>query len=161
MDCIYVFDLSAMESLNAAVSQDDNLIDKLNILTEEELLLFCDQVRDECKLLLKGQPITRWAIPTFRGFKKLAQVTFEDCQKALAAVPDILDEMEEGESQALKTIALAYHLDRAGVDVVVVSDEDITLEARCTVGEACAQMQIRALNVPSFLREVGALLSAA
>lgn len=161
MDCIYVFDLSAMESLNTSANQDDGVIDKLNILADEELLLFCDQVRDECKLLLKGQPITRWAIPTFRGFKELAQVTFEDCQEALAAVPDILDEMEEGESQALKTIALAYQLDQAGVDVVVVSDEDITLEARCTVGEACGQMRIRALNVASFLREVDAVLAAA
>lgn len=161
MDCIYVLDLSALESLNTAAHKDDGVIDKLNVLADEELLLFCDQARDECKLLLKGQPITRWVIPTFRGFKDLAQVTFEDCQEALAAVPDILDEIEEGESQALKTIALAYQLEQGGVDVIVVTDEDITLEDRCTVGEACAQMQIRALNVVSFLQEVDDALEAA
>lgn len=158
MEPIFVLDRSAMESLNLQLDISPEIFESLDTLASNGSLLFCDEVRDDCKKALKNERITFWAIPAARAFKGRATVSFEDCQKVLLIAPDILDESPDGlseEAQALKTVSLAYRLSLEGThELFVVSDEEISLEERCTVSEACEALSLRPLNTDSFIEIV-------
>lgn len=147
-----------MESLNSHFDVSPEIFEILDNLASEGSLLFCDEVRDDCKKELRNERITLWAIPASRAFKGRATVSFEDCQKVLVNAPDILDESPDGaneEAQALKTVALAYRLSLEGThELFVVSDEEISLEERCTVSEACEILSLLSLDTESFIKIV-------
>lgn len=151
---VYVLDSSAMETLNSLVTANASLFDKLDGLNDSESLLFCDTVKDECRTLFQGEKIAIWVSPVWRTFRGRGAIAYADCQAVLIEVEDLLDDsQDESEAQALRTVALAYKWARER-DVIVVSDETETLEARCTVNEACDILQMKCMTVSEFISRI-------
>ncbi|MDQ0823681.1 magnesium-transporting ATPase (P-type) [Arthrobacter sp. V1I7] len=151
---VYVLDSSAMETLNSLVTAGHSIFDKLDELNEDESILFCDTVKDECRTLFQGEKIAIWVNPVWRTFRGRGAVAYTDCQEVLAEVEDLLDDdQDESEAQALRTMALAYKWAEHHT-VVVVSDEETTLEDRCTVREACDALQMKCMTVAEFLARI-------
>lgn len=140
-----------METLNSLGSIDPSIFDKLDTLHDDEALLFCDTVKEECRRLFEGESIAIWISPVWRSIRERGTVAYTDCQDVLRDVEDLLDDnQDESEAQALRTMALARRWAKRS-EVVVVSDEEMTLEERCTIREACDALQIKCITVAELL----------
>jgi hypothetical protein len=151
MPAIYVFDASAMDTVNELDAIGASPFEALNNLHDQDCILFCDLVKDLCRKLYKDETVATWVSPVWRTVRRAAEVPYADITRVIDAVEDLLDDDEEEDSQALKTVALAYKLQREDKEVVVISDETSTLEARCTVKDACAQLGLQCMSVGDLL----------
>lgn len=155
---IYVLDSSALQKLNDIAASNVTLTEQLTDLRDRSCVMYCEAAKNERQLYAKGEPVTIWASSGWRTVKDEAEVPFQSVQSVcveFARDPlqqHILDEDNEDidEQQAIVTIALARQL-AGSYDVIVVSDEKLTLEDRCTVPEACRFLSIDHCTVEDFL----------
>lgn len=163
MGQIYVLDSSALQTLNELAVHDDTLTEQLTELRDKSGVIYCEAAKNERQQYAKGEPVTIWAASGWRILRDEAKVNYNSVQAVFvdfALVPSqqhILDmnNEETDEQQALATVVLAQQLAATYDEVVVVSNEDLTLEDRCTVPEACAFLGIDQCTVKDFLDAVG------
>lgn len=158
---IYVLDSSALQKLNDMAANEATLTEQLTELRDKSRVIYCEAAKTERQKFTKGEPVTIWAASGWRSIKDQAEVRYQSIQSVCVEfgkdssqqhIMDINNE-ETDQQQALVTIALAQQL-AATYDVVVVSDEQLTLEDRCTVPEACAFLGIDVCVVKDFLDAV-------
>ncbi|SEJ77197.1 hypothetical protein SAMN04487917_11317 [Arthrobacter sp. yr096] len=162
MDQIYVLDSSALQTLNELATDDDTLTERLTELRDNSQVIYCEAAKNERQRFAKGDPVTIWAASGWRSLKDAAEVRWP----AVSAVcvefgiptpPDLHildpDNEETDQQQAIVTIALARKM-TSSYNVIVVSDEDFTLENRCTVPEACTVLGMEHCTVKDFLESV-------
>lgn len=163
MTQIYVLDSSALQTLNELATDDNTLTERLTELRDNSQLIYCEAAKNERQQFAKGEPVTIWAGSGWKGLKGAAEVRWPQvsavCVEFGTPTPPNLhildvDNEETDQQQAIVTIALARKL-AENYDVVVVSDENFTLENRCTVIEACSVLQIKHCVVEDFLQSVG------
>ena len=162
MDPIYVLDSSALQTLNELATSDPSLTEQLTELRDNSRIIYCEAAKNERQHFAKGEPVTIWAGSGWKGLKDAAEVRFAQVMTVCGEFgtpkpPDLhildVDNEATDQQQAIVTIALALKL-AAHFDVVVVSDEEFTLENRCTVTEACKVLQIEHCVVKDFLEAV-------
>lgn len=157
-----MLDSSALQTLNELAIDDDSLTDRLIELRDNSQVIYCEAAKNERRQHAKGEPVTIWAASGWRGIKATATVEFASIGSVLqrfGADPTQqpimdLDNDEVDQQQALVTVSLAHQLGSIH-DVFVVSDEEFTLENRCTVIEACTHLGISHCTVKEFLEDVG------
>lgn len=163
MEQIYVLDSSALQTLNELATDDNTLTERLTDLRDNSRVIYCEAAKNERQQFAKGEPVTIWAGSGWKGLKDAAEVRWPQisavCVEFGTPTPPNLhildvDNQATDQQQAIVTIALARKLS-AKYDVVVVSDEDFTLENRCTVTEACSVLRIAHCMVKDFLESVG------
>jgi hypothetical protein len=162
---IYVLDSSALQTLNELAVDDDTLTEQLTELRDKSRVIYCEAAKNERQQYARGEPVTIWAASGWRILKDEAKVNYNSVQSvcvdfALAPsqqhIMDINNE-ETDQQQALATVVLAQQL-TSTYEVVVVSNEELTLEDRCTVPEACAFLGIDHCTVKDFLDAVGVVI---
>lgn len=162
MDPIYVLDSSALQTLNELATSDPSLTEQLTELRDNSRIIYCEAAKNERQHFAKGEPVTIWAGSGWKGLKDAAEVRFPQVMAVCGEFgtptpPDLhildVDNEATDQQQAIVTIALARKLS-GHYDVVVVSDEQFTLENRCTVTEACTVLQIEHCVVKDFLEAV-------
>lgn len=165
MTQIYVLDSSALQALNELAAHDDTLTEQLTDLRDKSRVIYCEAAKSERQQYAKGEPVTIWAASGWRSLKDAAEVRYQSVHSVCVDfgmdpsqqhILDINNE-ETDQQQAIVTIALAQQL-TATYDVVVVSNEGLTLEDRCTVPEACAFLGIDHCTVKDFLDAVAITL---
>lgn len=165
MTQIYVLDSSALQALNELAAHDDTLTEQLTDLRDRSRVIYCEATKNERQQYAKGEPVTIWAASGWRSLKEAAEVRYQSVHSVCVDfgmdpsqqhILDINNE-ETDQQQAIVTIALAQQL-AATYDVVVVSNEGLTLEDRCTVPEACAFLGIDHCTVKDFLDAVAITL---
>ena len=162
---IYVLDSSALQTLNELAVDDDTLTEQLTELRDKSRVIYCEAAKSERQEYARGEPVTIWAASGWRIVKDDAKVDYNSVQAVcvdFGLVPEqqhIMDinNEETDQQQALATVVLAQQL-TATYEVVVVSNEELTLEDRCTVPEACAFLSIDHCKVKDFLDAVGVVI---
>lgn len=163
MEQIYVLDSSALQTLNELATDDNTLTERLTELRDISRVIYCEAAKNERQQFAKGEPVTIWAGSGWKGLKDAAEVRWPQisavCLKFGTPTPPNLhildvDDNETDQQQAIVTVALAQKL-ATNYDVVVVSDEEFTLENRCTVKDACSVLRIEHRMVKDFLEAVG------
>ncbi|PRB76645.1 hypothetical protein CQ012_06435 [Arthrobacter sp. MYb214] len=158
MTQIYVLDSSALQTLNKLAPLDATLTEKLTDLRDKSRVIYCEATKNERQEYAKGEPVTIWAAAGWRSLKEAAEVRYQSVHSVCAkfglnpAQQHILDinNEETDQQQAIVTIALAQQL-ATSYEVIVVSDEEWTIEDRCTVSEACIFLGIACCTVKDFL----------
>lgn len=158
---IYVLDSSALQALNELAVDDDTLTEQLTELRDKSRVIYCEAAKNARQQYAKGEPVTIWAGSGWRSLKEDAKINYNSVQSIcvdFALYPSQqhildMDDDETDQQQALATVVLAQQL-AAAYDVVVVSNEGLTLENRCTVPEACAFLGIDHCTVKDFLDAV-------
>jgi hypothetical protein len=162
---IYVLDSSALQVLNELAVNDDTLTEKLTELRDRSGVIYCEAAKNDRQEYAKGEPVTIWAASGWRILRDDAKISYNSVKSVcgeFAQVPsqqhvmDINNEEIEGQ-QALATVVLAQQL-ASNYEVVVVSDEELTLEDRCPVPEACAFLGIDYCTVKDFLDAVSIVI---
>ncbi|WP_347039247.1 hypothetical protein AAHB37_03750 [Glutamicibacter halophytocola] len=167
MTLIYVLDSTALQALNELAPYDAELTEKLTILRDKSRVIYCEATKNERQEYAKGEPVSIWAASGWRSLKDAAEVRYQSVHSVCVefglnpAQQHILDinNEETDQQQAIVTIALARQL-AATYDVIVVSNEEWTMEDRCTVPEACAFLGIDFCTVKVFMdAEVNGLVT--
>lgn len=161
MEQIYVLDSSALQTLNELAVDDDSLTERLTKLRDKSRVIYCEAAKNERQQYAKGEPVTIWAASGWKGLKEDAKVNYNSVQSIcvdFALDPSQthildMDNDEPDQQQGLATIALAQQL-AASYEVIIVSDEELTLESRCTVIEACVFLGVKHCTVKDFLKAV-------
>ncbi|WIG19183.1 hypothetical protein [Kocuria rosea] len=162
---IYVLDSSALQALNELAIDNDTLTEQLTELRDRSCLIYCEAAKNERQQYAKGEPVTIWAASGWRSLKDDAEVRYQSIHSVCVDfgmdpsqqhILDI-DNEDTDQQQAIVTIALAQQL-AATCEVVVVSNEELTLEDRCTVPDACAFLGIDHCTVKDFLEAVAVTL---
>jgi hypothetical protein len=150
---IFVFDSSALAAFNELHESNPAVFDVLDRRYNEDVIRFCDLAKDECRAAFQGEKIAIWVTPAYRGIRSKVKLAFADCNAVLNEVPALLDDdQDESEAQALRTMALAFKLrqEHSG-EVVVVSEETVIVEDRCSIPDACVILSMKCLSPAEFL----------
>lgn len=150
---LHVLDVSA---INAAGRQPNAplIFEALDDLIKDKRACFPDEVLEELERLARGEFTYTWtkAVATDRCDKGAA---YKHVQSVAHLVPNLVDADAEHESSAVAVLAQARSLMLLRQDIVVVTEDVRPKPTRMALAEACQQLEVPWMPLPTCLSSCG------